>query len=89
MTERYRGRPFGWDEVLTPEQLLDHDPYDGPTDWVYGELTVHDAAVGYSWAYTQYRIAGHTVDEKTIQQVGLDPIPFRHPRTATAAPYQS
>lgn len=71
--ETVTARPLGWDEELTAAEVLDHDPYDGPTDPVTGILEVVDVpgddATG---PYSLYVVGGIVVDPTTIRKAKGD-----------------
>jgi hypothetical protein len=73
-----RAKRLGWDEVLTPEQLLDHDPYDYETDDIEGELAIRHIP-GNDWhkPFTLYLVGVHSADPKPITAVNPGHDEFR------------
>jgi hypothetical protein len=68
-----RAKRLGWDEVLTPEQEFDMEPYAEKgyeSDDIEGELEVIevDTIPGVP-AFKSYLVGGHEADPKTIRPV--------------------
>jgi hypothetical protein len=61
---KVRARPAGWNEELTDEQIWDLDPYEGPTDYIEGELVVRRTPWGLN-----YFVDGRCVDPKTVEEI--------------------
>lgn len=67
---RVKAKRLGWDEKLTPVQILDMDPYDKDSDNLEGELkTVEVPASEYTPAMTLHLVNGHEADPKTIKSI--------------------
>lgn len=63
--------PFGSQEVLTEEQLLEFDPYEGPTDPVTGLLEIISVPADYDFnapSYFLYLVDSVSVDPDTIEK---------------------
>lgn len=64
--------PYGSQETLTPEEELEFDPYEGPTDPVTGPLEIIEVPADYDFnspAYTLYIVDNQSVDPDTIEEV--------------------
>lgn len=63
-----RAKRLGWDEELTPEQLLDLDPYDHEDDDLVGELKEFDVpATAQLPAVHVCLVSGQEADPKTVR----------------------
>ncbi len=61
--------PYGTKEDLSSEELLDHDPYDGPKDPIEGLLEIIKVPADYdlnSPSYILYLVNGTPIDSTTI-----------------------
>lgn len=70
--QQVRALPLGANETLTAEQLLDHDPYEGPTEEVEGELTTIEVPADPDFdlpGYTLYLVDNTPVDPSTIKKL--------------------
>lgn len=60
---KVRAKSLGWDESLTPESLLELEPFSGPFD-LEGELEIWEAA-----DRTVYVVGGYEADPDTIEDI--------------------
>lgn len=64
--------PYGSQEILTPEEELEFDPYEGPTTPVQGILEIIEVPADYDFnspAYTLYIVDNQSVDPDTIEKL--------------------
>lgn len=63
---RVTAKALGWNEELMPEQRLDLDPFDGPTD-LSGELAVVEVNEEPVGPLTVWLVDGREADPKTVE----------------------
>lgn len=71
--DRVRARPAGADEVIPDENILDWDPYDGPTEDLVGTLEIRRVGGGgLVPEYDQYLVDGRLADPATVEPVATE-----------------